>query len=150
MAATTTTAASTRDPADRPAWVDAIDNEKAAGGYRWNLVSGMADGSIEVATAYAIERSEAGTLFSARICRLRLAYSAFLRKADESVENRVMHLDPCESISDDFHGSCLTHPKCFGHFRDCRERKMKIAHTNLAPVHGNAVQPIWNGPIDKL
>ena len=47
------------DPDKAKAWVDGLENQKEAGGYRWNLVAGMADGSLEVATAYAIERAEA-------------------------------------------------------------------------------------------
>ena len=58
------------DPAQAKAWVDGLENQKGLvddleeaqdmlAGYRWNLIAGMADGSIYAATAYAFERAEA-------------------------------------------------------------------------------------------
>jgi fermentation-respiration switch protein FrsA (DUF1100 family) len=47
------------DPDKAKAWVAELDDNRATSGYRWSLVSGMADGSVEIAAAYALERAEA-------------------------------------------------------------------------------------------
>lgn len=48
------------NPNEARAWVDALDaDDPMTGRFRWSLVSGMADGDVEVATAYALERAEA-------------------------------------------------------------------------------------------
>ena len=47
------------DPDAAIAYVDAIEDGKLAGGLRWNLVSGLADGNIDRATEYVVSRADA-------------------------------------------------------------------------------------------
>jgi hypothetical protein len=47
------------DPEAAIAYVDGMEEGRLAGGLRWNLISGLADGNIDVATDYVISRAEA-------------------------------------------------------------------------------------------